>query len=407
MSKTLSGIKSIDDFSLEDKKVFIRVDFNVPMENGRILDETRINAALPTIKYAVEKGAKIVLASHWGRPKSPEDFTQMTLEPVAKRISEILKLEVLFIEEPRSDAPKALLAGLKPSQIIFLENLRFCAGEEENSREFAQKIADYTEIYINDAFGASHRAHASIVALPQLVPQHGLGFLMKKEIAMLDQVRWERQHPFLAILGGAKVSDKIDIIEMLLEQVDTLIVGGAMAYTFLASQNISIGKSRVEVDKIRFAASLMERAQARGKKILLPMDHIVVKNIKQPEEATLTFTPSIQEDFLGVDIGPQSIDLFSKAILNARTIFWNGPMGIFETPQYSQGTFALAQALAENSKATTIVGGGDSAAAAMASGYGDKMTHISTGGGASLEYLQGKKMPGIEALRPAKKSEPV
>ncbi len=402
-SKTLDGIRSIESFELEDKRVFIRVDFNVPIKDGEVSDDTRIRAALPTIQYAIEKGAKIVLASHFGRPKTEEDRKTMSMEPIAQHLSDVLKMEVILIEDPVSDAAKALLAGLKPSQILMLENLRFDEGEEANNREFAQSIAEYTEIYINDAFGASHRAHASIVALAQLIPQRGLGFLMKKEIEMLDKVRHNYESPYIAILGGAKVSDKIDMIEMLLDRIDSLIVGGAMAYTFLAAKAIPVGKSRVEKDKVKFAAELIKRCEARGKKFLLPVDHVVVPAIDQVS-ARKTVS-QIPEDMMAVDIGPESVALFAAEIARGKTIFWNGPMGIFETAEFSNGTFKVAEAMAENSSATTVVGGGDSAAAANASGFAERMSHISTGGGASLEFLQGQKLPGVEALREPKRSE--
>lgn len=404
MTKTLEGIKSIEDFKLDGKRVFIRVDFNVPMQDGKITDETRIQAALPTIRYAIEKGAKIVLASHFGRPKKPEDRQTMSLEPVAERVMEILDKEIILVEDPRSEAPKALLAGLKPSQIVMLENLRFDEGEEGNDPEMANAIAEYTDIYINDAFGASHRAHMSIVALPNAVENKGLGFLMKKEIEMLDRVRFNPQHPYLAIMGGAKVSDKITVIEMLIDKVDAFIIGGAMSYTFLAAQGKPIGNSRVEKDKVKFAGDLLGRMEARGKKIYLPEDHVIVPEFTAVDKRKTTKDAAIPEGWMGVDIGPKTRETYAKVISNAKTVFWNGPMGVFETPELAEGTFAVAKALAESS-ATTIVGGGDSAAAAHESGYAEKMSHISTGGGASLEYLEGSKLPGIEALRPPKRSE--
>ena len=401
--KTLEGIKSIEDFALEDKRLFLRLDLNVPLnERGQIADDTRIQAALPTIKYAINKGAKIILASHLGRPKSVEDHDKFSLDPVAHFLSEELSKEIILVEEPRGHATKALLAGLKPSQIIMLENLRFDEGEEKNDREFAQCLASFTDIYINDAFGASHRAHASIVALPELLEKKGLGFLMRKEIEMLDTVRLHPRSPFLTILGGAKVSDKIDVIEVMLDRVDTMIVGGAMAYTFLAAMHRSTGKSLVEKDKIKFAAELLERAIARNKRIVLPVDHRITKDIKDTD--SLKVSETIPEGWMGVDIGPRTEDLFATEIERARTIFWNGPMGIFETPKFSAGTFAIAKAITL-SDAVSVVGGGDSAAAAQASGFAEKFSHISTGGGASLEFLRGDKLPGIEALRPRKRSE--
>lgn len=403
-SKTLDGIKSIENFPLEDKRLFLRLDLNVPMnKDGTIADDTRIRAAMPTIQYAIDKGAKIVIASHFGRPKGVD--SKYSLEPVAQYLSQILKKEIMLVEEPRGHAARALLAGLKPSQIIMLENLRFDEGEEKNDREFAQAIAGQTDIYINDAFGASHRAHASIVALPGLVEKKGIGFLMRKEIEMLDTVRLTPEAPFVTILGGAKVSDKIEVIEALMDKVDTMVIGGAMAYTFLAAQKVQTGKSLVERDKVSFAADLMKRAEMRRKRILLPVDHRITRDIKDTAGSKLTTTAAIPDGWLGVDIGPKTAELYAKEIARAKTIFWNGPMGVFETKEFSEGTFAVARAVAENSTATSVVGGGDSAAAAEASGLADKFSHISTGGGASLEFLQGERLPGIEALRPPKRSE--
>ncbi len=405
-SKTLEGIKSIENFQIEDKRLFLRLDLNVPLdESGRITDDTRILAAMPTIRYAIDKGAKIILASHFGRPKGkPGDREKYSLEPVAAYLNDALKKEIILVEEPAANATKQLLSGLKPSQIIMLENLRFDPGEEKNDREFAQKLAAFTDIYINDAFGASHRAHASIVALPELVEKHGLGFLMRKEIEMLDRVRLNPEAPFVAVLGGAKVSDKIEVIEVLMDKVDTLIIGGAMAYTFLAAQNISTGKSLVEKDKVRFAGELLERAKARKKKLLLPVDHKITRDIKDTASLTITENAAIPEGWMGVDIGPKTIALYAQELARAKTVFWNGPMGVFETPEFAEGTFAVAQLITESS-AITVVGGGDSAAAAHASGLADKFSHISTGGGASLEFLQGEALPGIGALKPIKRSD--
>lgn len=405
-SKTLEGIKSIENFPLEDKKVFLRLDLNVPMDDqGNITDDTRILAAMPTIRYAIDKGAKVILASHLGRPKGGPD-PKYSLEPVAKYLTKALDKEIILVEEPRGHAPRALLAGLKPSQVILLENLRFDPGEEKNDRDFAQALVSFSDIYINDAFGASHRAHASIVAMPELMEKRGLGFLMKKEIEMLDTIRMSPAHPFLTILGGAKVSDKIDVIEVLLDKVDSMIVGGAMAYTFLAAKNISTGKSLVEKDKVKFATELMQRAEARNKKILLPLDHKITQDIKDTKNTKITEGVSIPEGWMGVDIGPKTIAEYAKEIAKAKTIFWNGPMGIFETPEFAQGTFGIARAISE-SNSVSVVGGGDSAAAAQASGVADKFTHISTGGGASLEFLRGDKLPGVEAMRAPKRSEKI
>jgi phosphoglycerate kinase len=402
MAAGLKGIKTIRDFELTDKNLFLRLDLNVPIESGRITDETRITASLPTIQYALEKGAKVVLASHLGRPKAFGD-KKYSLEPVANRLTDLLKREVILVEDPKSDAVKHFLHTLKKNQIILLENLRYEPGETENSEEFASVLASYTHIYINDAFGASHRAHASIDALPRLVKQKGIGFLIEKEIKMLDQLMDSPKRPYIAIMGGAKVSDKIDVIEKLMNVVDGIIIGGAMAYTFQKAKGLAVGKSLVESDKVGYAKELMARMEARRKTLLLPVDHMVTNDIAS-NKATVSAGAAIEEASMGVDIGPLTVKSYTKAISEAQTVFWNGPMGIFENPAYAQGTFAIAKALAEN-KGTKIVGGGDSAAAAEASGFAAQMTHISTGGGASLEYLQGDRLPGLEVLRPPKTSE--
>jgi phosphoglycerate kinase len=396
MASGLRGIKTIRDFVLTDKVVFLRLDLNVPIENGVITDETRIRESLPTIKYAIEKGAKLVMASHLGRPKSAND-KQYSLEPVAKRLSDLLEIDVMLFDDPKSDAAKSLTKTLRKGQALLLENLRFEPGETKNDIEFAQVLASYTQVYINDAFGACHRAHASISALPELLKEKGIGFLIEKEITMLDQLLENPKSPYLAIMGGAKVSDKIEVIEKLIDIVDGFIIGGAMAYTFLKAKGTPVGKSLVEVDRLNYAREMISRIEARGKKLLLPLDHLITTDFKSGK-GDYSRGEGIEEGFMGVDIGPKTIANYRQTIATAQTIFWNGPMGIFETPAYSKGTFAVAEALAEN-QGTKIVGGGDSAAAASASGFADKMTHISTGGGASLEYLQGDKLPGLEILR--------
>lgn len=397
MAFGLEGIRHVKDMEIKDKRVFLRLDLNVPIKKGKITDETRIQASLPTIKYCLEAGAKLVIASHLGRPKGPEDRGDNSLEPVAKRLTELLKVDVDLIEDPSSDAPRALLVGPRKNQIILLENVRFDSREEKNSAELAQVWAEYTDVYINDAFGASHRAHASISALPELVKERGTGFLMNKEIEMLSLLLKGAHSPYIAILGGAKVSDKIPVIENLIDKVDEFIIGGAMAYTFLAAKKIPVGKSRVEQEKVSFARELLERVEARDKKIWLPVDHIVSQSLDGTPKTTTDAEILIGD--MGLDIGPKTIELYKKQLSKAKTVFWNGPMGVFENPNFNKGTFAIAAALAE-SQAQTVVGGGDSAAAVNASGLADKMTHISTGGGASLEYLEGKKLPGLEALRP-------
>ncbi len=393
----LKNIKTLKEFEYQDKVVFLRLDLNVPMDQGKISDETRILASIPTIQYLREKGARIIMASHLGRPESRED-TQYSLEPVAKRISEILETEVLMLDEVESAAIKHLVMGMKRNQLVMLENIRFEPGETENSEDLALELSKHVDIYINDAFGACHRAHATTHALPKMMKNRGVGLLIEKEIQFLDQLIHAPVRPYWAILGGSKVSDKIAVIEKMLDLVDGFIIGGAMAYTFLQAMGHSVGSSRVEKDKLKFAAEMVERIKARNKSLLLPVDHVISTGIKNGKEIQVTKDANIPEGLMGVDIGPKSIQQFRAALKNAKTIFWNGPMGVFETPEMSKGTFAIAQILSEVD-AVKIVGGGDSAAAAEASGYAKLMTHISTGGGASLEYLQGDQLPGLEAVR--------
>ncbi|OFZ29019.1 MAG: phosphoglycerate kinase [Bdellovibrionales bacterium RIFCSPHIGHO2_01_FULL_40_29] len=403
MSSGLKGIKTVRDFEITGKTVFLRLDLNVPIKNGKITDETRIKASLPTINYCLEKGAKLIISSHLGRPKSAAD-KEYSLEPVATRLSELLNKEVVLMEEPSSEGVKHILYGNMKNEIIMLENLRFDPGETENKIELAQYWASYSDIYINDAFGASHRAHASIHALPEIMQKKGIGLLIEKEVKMLDSLMESPKKPYIAVLGGAKVSDKIPVIERLIDIVDGFVIGGAMAYTFLKAQNIAVGKSLVETDKIKYAKEMIQRIEARGKTLLIPVDHVVSTEFGNAENKRITSDASIKENEMGLDIGPKTIKIFTTLLEGAATIFWNGPMGVFENPAFSEGTFAIAKTMA-NSKGMKIVGGGDSAAAAEASGYADKMTHISTGGGASLEYLQGEKLPGLEILRPRKQSE--
>ncbi len=398
----LQGIKTLKDFDLKDKVVFLRLDLNVPLKDSQVSDDTRINACLPTINYCREQGAKLVLASHLGRPKDggAEDRQKYSLEPVAKKMGEILQCEVLLVEDPGSDAPKALLSGLKRNQILLLENLRFDPREKKNDSSFSAVLASYSDVYINDAFGSSHRAHSSTAGLPELMKEKGIGFLIEKEVSMLSQLLSSPESPYTAVLGGVKVSDKIDVIENLIDRVDSFIIGGAMSYTFLKAQGIAVGSSLVETDKLSFAREMMKRLEARDKTILLPVDHIVTNNLNKGE-VHITDDEKIEEGWMGVDIGPKTISRFQEALKLSRTVFWNGPMGIFENPEFSKGTFAIAESIAplHNEGGLTIIGGGDSAAAASASGLASKMSHISTGGGASLEFLQGKNLPGIESVR--------
>ena len=396
-SGVLKGVPFIEDIPLAGKTVFIRVDFNVPIVNGEITDDSRIRGAIPTIRYAVEQGAKVVLGSHLGRPKTKADWSNFSLEPVADRLQELTELEVLLVEEPTSEAPIALAKALKKNQIILLENLRYEPSETKNGEELVKAITKYADVYINDAFGASHRAHASIVALPLAIPTHGIGFLMKKEVEMLEQVIKAPQKPYWAILGGSKVSDKIQIIENLVNHVDGFIIGGAMAYTFLAAQGYGVGSSLVEKEHITFAKRFMERLKTRDKKFLLPVDHVVATSLTPIKEQVKT-VDQIEPGFMGLDIGPKSIQSFQEAIKTAKTIFWNGPMGVFESELFNKGTFAVAKAVAQ-ADAVSIVGGGDSASAARLSGFSEEFTHISTGGGASLEFLQGLPLPGLLVLK--------
>lgn len=397
MGRGLKGIKTIRELEVKDKIVFLRLDLNVPLKGSTITDKTRIVESLPTIKFLQEKGAKLVLCSHLGRPKSSAD-RQYSLEPVATALSELLDCEVVLAEEPTSEAISSLALGQKRKQIFLLENIRFEEGETKNSVELAQKLSAFAQVYVNDAFGACHRAHASIHALPELVKEKGIGFLIEKEIQVLEQLLEKPQSPYFAVLGGAKVSDKIPVLEKLIDIVDGVIIGGAMAYTFLKAQGFNVGKSLVEEDKLKYCREMIERIEARNKTLLLPVDHLVSPAVTDTQNIRHTESQSMLSEELGVDIGPKTMEIFGEALRRASTVFWNGPMGIFETKEFSKGTFAIARAVAEG-KGLKVVGGGDSAAAAGASGFARHMTHISTGGGASLEYLQGERLPGLEVLR--------
>ena len=388
---------TIDLLPIADKRVFIRVDFNVPLTvNSEISDDTRIREALPTIRYAYQKGAKVILASHLGRPKGKADAS-LSLKPVAERLGELLRTPVLLGRDCIGPEVKAQIERLSSGEVILLENLRFHREEEKNDPEFAGALAELAEIYINDAFGSSHRAHASVVGMVSHFKYKGIGFLMHKEIAALSRLREAPTQPFVVILGGAKVSDKLGLIRGLLSSVDTMIIGGAMAYTLQLAQGVSVGKSLVEAEKLNEVKELLNETSRRGVDLLLPEDHVVVP-VMQPEGLYVT-TPGreIPEDKVGVDIGAQTIKSFASAIRSARTIFWNGPMGIFERPPFDRGTKALAEAVA-GVKAFTVAGGGDTVAALQQMGLADKLSHISTGGGASLEFLESGDLPGIAAL---------
>lgn len=388
--------KTIRDIDLKEKKVFVRCDFNVPMNEKReITDNTRIVAALPTIKYLLEQKCKIILASHLGRPKG-EVKPEYSLAPVAKELSRLLNKEVIMAKDVIGPDATEKAQNLKEGEILLLENVRFHREETDNDPEFSKKLAEMAEIFVNDAFGTAHRAHSSTTGIASYLPAVS-GFLIEKELKFLGDALNNPERPFVAILGGAKVSDKIGVIDSLLEKVDTLIIGGGMAYTFFKAQGYEVGKSLCELDKLELAKELMEKAKTKGVKLMLPVDTKVGKEFKEDTESKTVKYTEIPADWEGFDIGKETIKMFTEELKKAKTVVWNGPLGLFEFPQFAIGTNAIAKVLSEID-ATTIIGGGDSAAAVEKAGLADKMTHISTGGGASLEFLEGKKLPGIEAL---------
>ncbi len=399
MTSPLDGIRTIRDLAIENKKLFVRVDFNVPLEDGKITDDSRIREALPTIKHAIERGARVILASHLGRPKPGKDNSKLSLEPCGARLAEMLGVEVHMPDDCIGDAPKKVIHDLRAGQICLLENLRFHPEEEANDDGFAKELASLAEMYVDDAFGAVHRAHASVHGMAMLFRERGCGFLLEKEIAALGKLITAPEKPYVAVLGGAKVSDKIAVVESLLTMVDALVIGGAMANTFLAAKMCNMQASLVEADKLALARTLLEKAQAKGVDIALPVDVVVAASTSAENPETVD-VEAIPAGKMALDIGPKSVAYFAKRFDKAKTIFWNGPMGLFEKAPFASGTFGIARAMAE-SKAFTVVGGGDSAAAVHAAGEGlaAKMGHISTGGGASLELIEGKKLPGIEVLR--------
>ncbi len=389
--------KTVKDIDLKGKKVFVRCDFNVPMdENRNITDNRRIVAALPTIKYLLEQNCKVILASHLGRPKG-EFKPEYSLAPVAAELSKLLGQEVFMAKDVIGESAKTLAANLKEGQVMLLENVRFHREETDNEPEFAKELASMAEVFVNDAFGTAHRAHASTEGISHYLPSVS-GFLIEKELKFLGDALNNPERPFVAILGGAKVSDKIGVIDSLLEKVDTLMIGGGMAYTFFKAQGYEVGNSLCEPDKCDLALNLMNKAKEKGVKFLLPIDTKIGKEFKPDTESKTVAWTEIPEGWEGFDIGEKTIEMFKEELKTAKTVVWNGPLGLFEFDQFVIGTNEIAHALAELD-ATTIIGGGDSAAAVEKAGLADKMTHISTGGGASLEFLEGKKLPGIECLQ--------
>src|SRR6185295_2242780 len=386
---------SITDLELTGKRVFMRVDFNVPLSGDKITDDTRIEAALPSIRHVIEKGGRLILASHLGRPKGKPE-PKYSLKPVAARLGELLGKSVQFAPDCVGPEVEKMVSSLKNGDVLLLENLRFHAEEEKNDPAFAKQLAALCDVYINDAFGAAHRAHASTAGIAAFVKQAAAGFLMQKEIESLHHALTKAEKPYVAIVGGAKISDKIDLIENFINIANTILIGGAMAYTFFRAKGLETGKSLVETDKIDLAKELMAKASQKKVSIELPVDHVVAPGLDSAD-AEITAVEKTPADRMGLDIGPETIRRYSEIIRNAKTIVWNGPMGVFEKPRFAEGTFAIARAVAD-SDAFSIVGGGDSAAAVAQSGVESKITHISTGGGAALEFLSGQKLPGVEVL---------
>lgn len=389
--------KTIRDVDITNKKVLVRCDFNVPLdkETGKITNDLRIVAALPTIKYLLENNAKVILCSHLGKPKG-EIKPELSLKPVANRLSEYLGFEVKFSKDIVGENAKELSKELKPGKAILLENVRFDPREEKNDKEFSKELASLAEIYVNDAFGTAHRAHSSTVGVAEFLPAV-CGFLIEKEVGMLGDNLNNPERPFVAILGGAKVSDKIKVIENLLEKVDSIIIGGGMTYTFLKAMGYEIGNSICELDRIDIAKETIEKAEKKGVKLLFPIDTVCGKEFSNEAETIVVDSKEIPKGWQGLDIGPKAIEEFTQVLKNAKTVIWNGPLGVFEFEKFAKGTNAIAKVLSEIN-AITIVGGGDSVAAVEKGGFSDKITHISTGGGATLEYLEGKELPGIECL---------
>lgn len=390
---------TITDLDVKGKKVLMRVDFNVPLENGRITDDNRIVQALRSINFLIDKGAQLILCSHLGRPKGEFD-QEFSLKPVADHLSNLVDVPVHFAEDCIGEKATSVIEASGPREIVLLENVRFHSGERANDPDFCKALAAHADLFVNDAFGSSHRAHASVSGVTEYLQPAASGFLLEKEIKYLSDSVNDPQKPFVAILGGAKVSDKIGVIENLLSNTDSIIIGGGMTYTFYKAKGLPVGKSLVEEDKVELAASLMKKAEDKGVDLLLPIDSVVAREFNNDADLKVVGEDGIEDGWMALDIGPKSVEQFSEVIHKAKTVVWNGPMGVFEMDNFAKGTFAVAEALAEATSegATTIIGGGDSAAAIAKAGLSDKVSHVSTGGGASLEFLEGKDLPGVTSL---------
>ena len=390
--------KTIEDIDVKGKKVLVRCDFNVPLKDGVITDENRLNGALPTINYLLNKGARVILCSHLGKPKG-EPKPELSLAPVAKRLSEMLNKEVVFAADDNvvGENAKTAVEKMENGDIVLLQNTRYRKEETKNEDNFSEELASLAEVFVNDAFGTAHRAHCSTVGVSEYTKENVCGYLIQKELKFLGESVQSPIKPFVAILGGAKVSDKIAVIENLLDKVDTLIIGGGMAYTFLKAQGYEIGTSLLEEDKVDYSKEMIDKAKSKGVNLLLPVDNIVADKFASDATPVTTDDANIPSGYMGLDIGPKTTKIYVNAIKDAKTVIWNGPMGVFEFSNFANGTLEVAKTMA-NANATTIVGGGDSAAAVNQLGFGDKMTHVSTGGGASLEFLEGKELPGISTL---------